>query len=102
LIHEKPTIFTGDFNCRVDTINQRTNSVIEFLEREGFRVMNKPTENTYVAPSLKRTVDLIFLNCSGFRNIQQAVECEAGVTPQGKHNGTWSQETENQQASHEE
>lgn len=42
--------------------------------------MNKPSENTYIAP-----INLVFLNHRGFRNIQQTVECQTGMAPLRKH-----------------
>jgi hypothetical protein len=57
---EKKVILAGDFNCRIDKYNTKTDILRETLEEEGFRLVNKKEVPTYIAPNGTSTIDLVF------------------------------------------
>ena len=65
-------LLAGDLNCRIDIPSKKTNLVIEYLEEEGFHMINTSSENTYVGPNGTSTIDLVFIN-DGIKEISQSV-----------------------------
>ena len=76
-----PVILAGDLNCRTDKINQKATMVIEYLTTEGLRLINNPTDPTYVSPNGTSTIDLIFVN-SG---MEERIIANSSTTPIRKH-----------------
>jgi hypothetical protein len=53
-------VMAGDFNCRIDLHNHRGRMLITIMEKEGFILVNKPSDKTYFAPNGSSTVVLVF------------------------------------------
>ncbi|PSN36637.1 hypothetical protein C0J52_22292 [Blattella germanica] len=69
---EEVVILAGNFNRRLDTNNQRSRILIDTLEEEGFRLINKPDQKTYYANNGSSTIDLVFLK-GNLRVLKQEV-----------------------------
>lgn len=55
-------IIMGDLNCRIDVPTQKTKTVINYIEEEGFTLVNKRENHTYLGPNGASTIDLVFTN----------------------------------------
>ncbi|KAJ4443067.1 hypothetical protein ANN_04717 [Periplaneta americana] len=53
-------ILARDLNCELDNANYRAKELMELMTEEGFILVNKAEDRTYVAQSGSSTIDLIF------------------------------------------
>lgn len=60
----EPIVMAGDFNCRIDIKQHKSNVVTEFMAGEGLTLINKQEEKTYVCYNGSSTIDLVFSNMS--------------------------------------
>ena len=58
--NEENVILAGDFNCRTDKPNTKTDILLDILEEEGFKLANRREDPTYIAPNGTSMIDLIF------------------------------------------
>lgn len=58
--NDENVILAGDFNCRIDKPSIKTEILINTLEEEGLRLINKKEMPTYVAPNGTSVIDLVF------------------------------------------
>lgn len=82
---EETVILAGDFNCRLDTNNQRSRILMDTLEEEGFRLINDPDHRTYYARNGSSTIDLIFIKGNNARATKQEVLMTSELTTLRKH-----------------
>ena len=62
---DERVILAGDFNCRIDKTNVKTELVVEALQEEGFTLINKPQLITYIAPNGTSAIDLVLFKRNG-------------------------------------
>ena len=46
---DDPVILAGDLNCRLDIASQKTTEILNYLEEEGFALVNNTDAKTYVS-----------------------------------------------------
>ena len=64
-------IIAGDINCRIDRTNNKTETVMEAMREEGFRLANKADLVTYVAHNGTSAIDLLLYRGKRTRMINQ-------------------------------
>lgn len=57
----KNLIFAGDFNCRLDKMDKKTEALLDFMEENDLTLVNNfPYSSTYVCSNGSSVIDLIF------------------------------------------
>ncbi|KAI5721369.1 hypothetical protein M8J77_019893 [Diaphorina citri] len=64
-------IILGDFNCRIDTINHKGNTLINLMNSKQFRLINNPNEHTYFAHNGQSCIDLIFIRSNKSKVVKE-------------------------------
>lgn len=82
---EKNVIIAGDFNCRIDKPNNKTSTMLDILQEEGFRLINKAEEITYIAYNGTSTIDLVFYRGKDITVKNQQRKLYTSTTPLTKH-----------------
>ena len=60
-VNTNDAILYGDFNCRIDTADQRGADLTEALLHMNLQLLNKPYEKTYISSNGSSTIDLVFV-----------------------------------------
>ena len=56
------SIIAGDFNCRLDTTNEKGDTLVDFMLMNRLHCANDPSVETYIFKNGKSTIDLCFTN----------------------------------------
>lgn len=75
-------IIVGDFNCRTDKPNQKGESLLNLLHSKQFRLINNPTEPTYICHNGQSCIDLTFVKSKKYKVLK---ECQILKDPLKKH-----------------
>lgn len=81
-VKSESCIIAGDFNCRIDTVNQKGETLVELLTSKQFRLVNNPTQYTYIAHNGKSCIDLIFVKSRKQKVIKESTVI---LDPMKKH-----------------
>ena len=78
---EERVILAGEFNCRIDKANVKTELVMETLQEEGFTLINMPQLITCITPNGTSAIDLVLFKGIGIKAQNQNGLWTSGVAP---------------------
>lgn len=81
---DNPILLAGDYNCRTDKRSHKTELLLEYLQEEGFELINNPKHPTYICHNGSSTIDLVFLN-SRMKAMTNSMQSTIIQLPYRKH-----------------
>ena len=73
-------VLLGEFNCGIDTANEKQETLFDFLQDNSFVCWNTPEVPTYIPYNGKSTIDLLFT-----KKPDSLIDCELIDSPLSKH-----------------
>mgnify|MGYP000563071502 CR=1 FL=1 len=83
--NEENVIIAGDLNCRLDKPNSKMDIIMELLLAEGYDLINRKEEITYIAPNGSSIIDLIFYRGKDIKLMCHQVAKQHSVAVLKKH-----------------